>query len=136
MVMSEIMKINKVLNNLELTDDDDAFYRHIGSRPRTIADLYCEFLVAQVFVQSGSRNLDNEVLKGMRYAIDELAMIIASMPSRDIDDLRVKAQIFESFKPEAVHGVLPVIAAASIKSDFHRLRLRPVPCWLRRWITH
>jgi hypothetical protein len=125
-----------LFNRMKLNDETKAHLQWAISRPRNIQELLGELIIFRQYDEGNSIHIDSECKNGIRYTIDEIRALIAMTPARNDEDLAAKCLALTDPTPVVLaHGLLPIIARASVRADVFRLKpKRPLPDWLSKWI--
>ncbi|WP_294536458.1 hypothetical protein [uncultured Rhodoblastus sp.] len=131
----EYFKRHHPFSRMDINDETKARFQWSSRRQRGLQELMTELLMLRQYHEGQSIHFDPETKIGFRYAIDEIRALIAMIPARDEDELRVKCVALSNPAPVvSSHELLPVMARASICADVFRLKPTPLPEWLEKWI--
>ena len=124
-------------SRMALDQDMRARFQLGNRRSRGLQELLAELFNLRNYIEGDSNHIDDESKKGICYEIDEIRALISMIPAGNENELHMKCAALSNAAPVVLSNeLLPVIAAASIRSDIFRLKPeRPFPEFLSKWIT-
>ena len=136
-----------MFDNTDLRDGNDPFfgirldaptierYRWSARRNRELGSLVCDLLLMRQYLKTKSPTIDDEMRVGIRYLIDELRLVIATIPATDEQELTMKIAALTKPAPlVATNGSFETMVVAAVRADIFAVKPEFVPPWMSAWL--